>query len=212
MGGFPPPHITWWIGTRQLQPQQTVTKSSPSSLFVHREKQFFYLIHDHRRKSTRGWQRPNFSTCPISLMMVTISHAGHQELYHQDWSKKYFVKPYLITSSQGASWRCYGGESGRHVGDQSALWVKNIFYLNFSLWVENLSQTSLKSLCVWEPRWIQTTSEQVNDDDYEWRRWWTIFLLPGNDVYFECEVRANPIPHKLIWLHNVSFWEDLFNV
>ena len=24
MGGFPPPHITWWIGTRQLQPQQTV--------------------------------------------------------------------------------------------------------------------------------------------------------------------------------------------
>ena len=27
MGGFPPPHITWWIGTRQLQPQQTVTQS-----------------------------------------------------------------------------------------------------------------------------------------------------------------------------------------
>ena len=24
MGGFPPPSISWWIGTRQLQPQQTV--------------------------------------------------------------------------------------------------------------------------------------------------------------------------------------------
>ena len=30
-------------------------------------------------------------------------------------------------------------------------------------------------------------------------------LRPGNDVYFECDVKANPIPHKLIWLHNVSF-------
>ena len=25
MGGFPPPEISWWIGTRQLQPQQTVS-------------------------------------------------------------------------------------------------------------------------------------------------------------------------------------------
>ena len=24
MGGFPPPEITWWIGTRRLQPEQTV--------------------------------------------------------------------------------------------------------------------------------------------------------------------------------------------
>ena len=29
-------------------------------------------------------------------------------------------------------------------------------------------------------------------------------LCSGNDVYFECDVRANPVPHKLIWLHNVS--------
>ena len=29
-------------------------------------------------------------------------------------------------------------------------------------------------------------------------------LRTGNDVYFECDVRANPIPHKLVWLHRVS--------
>ena len=28
-------------------------------------------------------------------------------------------------------------------------------------------------------------------------------LRTGNDVYFECDVRANPIPHKLVWLHRV---------
>jgi hypothetical protein len=32
-------------------------------------------------------------------------------------------------------------------------------------------------------------------------------LRTGNDVYFECDVRANPEPHKLIWLHNVSWGE-----
>jgi len=26
-------------------------------------------------------------------------------------------------------------------------------------------------------------------------------LKTGNDVYFECDVKANPIPHKLVWLH-----------
>ena len=25
IGGYPPPEITWWIGTRQLLPQQTVS-------------------------------------------------------------------------------------------------------------------------------------------------------------------------------------------
>ena len=29
-------------------------------------------------------------------------------------------------------------------------------------------------------------------------------LRTGNDVYFECEVKANPVAHRLIWLHNVS--------
>ena len=29
-------------------------------------------------------------------------------------------------------------------------------------------------------------------------------LRTGNDVYFECDVRANPIPHKLVWLHRVG--------
>ena len=24
-GGYPPPEITWWIGTRRLQPEQTVS-------------------------------------------------------------------------------------------------------------------------------------------------------------------------------------------
>lgn len=25
IGGYPPPEITWWIGNRQLQPEQTVS-------------------------------------------------------------------------------------------------------------------------------------------------------------------------------------------
>ena len=29
-------------------------------------------------------------------------------------------------------------------------------------------------------------------------------LRTGNDVYFECDVKSNPMPHKLIWLHRVS--------
>ena len=29
-------------------------------------------------------------------------------------------------------------------------------------------------------------------------------LRTGNDVYFECDVKSNPIPHKLVWLHKVS--------
>ena len=31
-------------------------------------------------------------------------------------------------------------------------------------------------------------------------------LKTGNDVYFECDVKANPIPHKLVWLHKVCIW------
>ena len=27
-GGYPPPEISWWIGTRQLQPQQSVSSIS----------------------------------------------------------------------------------------------------------------------------------------------------------------------------------------
>ena len=29
-------------------------------------------------------------------------------------------------------------------------------------------------------------------------------LRTGNDVYFECDIRANPVPHKLNWINNVS--------
>ena len=29
-GGYPPPEISWWIGTRQLQPQQSVSSLSLS--------------------------------------------------------------------------------------------------------------------------------------------------------------------------------------
>ena len=32
-------------------------------------------------------------------------------------------------------------------------------------------------------------------------------LRTGNDVYFECDVKSNPMPHKLVWLHRVR--EDL---
>lgn len=29
-------------------------------------------------------------------------------------------------------------------------------------------------------------------------------IKEGDDVYFECNVRANPKPHRLAWYHNVS--------
>ena len=30
-------------------------------------------------------------------------------------------------------------------------------------------------------------------------------IKEGDDVYFECEVLANPPPNKITWKHNVSF-------
>ena len=27
-GGYPPPELTWWIGTRRLAPEQTVSSTS----------------------------------------------------------------------------------------------------------------------------------------------------------------------------------------
>ena len=29
-------------------------------------------------------------------------------------------------------------------------------------------------------------------------------MIEGNDVYFDCDIRANPKVYKVIWLHNVS--------
>ena len=29
-------------------------------------------------------------------------------------------------------------------------------------------------------------------------------IKEGNDVYFECDVKANPKVYKIVWLHNVS--------
>ena len=29
-------------------------------------------------------------------------------------------------------------------------------------------------------------------------------IAEGNDVYFECEIDANPDVYKIVWLHNVS--------
>ena len=88
------------------------------------------------------------------------------------------------------------------------------------------SQTSPKSLCGWAPPWTLTTCGQVFNDDrniFKKRNLFVFYLfiylfvclyinlkvndvlcITGNDVYFECDVRANPVPHKLIWLHNVS--------
>ena len=50
-----------------------------------------------------------------------------------------------------------------------------------------------------------TTKEPKQEMKY--KLWWRSRenMCLGNDVYFECDVRANPIPHKLIWLHNVSW-------
>ena len=30
-------------------------------------------------------------------------------------------------------------------------------------------------------------------------------IAEGNDVYFECAIKANPEVYKVVWLHNVSF-------
>ena len=30
-------------------------------------------------------------------------------------------------------------------------------------------------------------------------------IAEGNDVYFECEIDANPDVYKIVWLHNVRF-------
>ena len=30
-------------------------------------------------------------------------------------------------------------------------------------------------------------------------------IRAGHDVYFECDVKANPRPLRLEWLHNVSY-------
>lgn len=34
-------------------------------------------------------------------------------------------------------------------------------------------------------------------------------IKEGDDVYFECNVRANPKPHRLAWYHNVSTIPDI---
>lgn len=30
------------------------------------------------------------------------------------------------------------------------------------------------------------------------------FIKEGDDVYFECAIKANPRPYKISWKHNVS--------
>ena len=35
-------------------------------------------------------------------------------------------------------------------------------------------------------------------------------LIEGQDVYFECEYRANPAPHRVEWFHEVRFYLILF--
>ena len=32
-------------------------------------------------------------------------------------------------------------------------------------------------------------------------------IAEGNDVYFECEIDANPDAYKIVWLHNVSTFQ-----
>jgi len=35
-------------------------------------------------------------------------------------------------------------------------------------------------------------------------------IKEGDDVYFECNVRANPKPYKITWKFNVSFDLDTY--
>lgn len=36
-------------------------------------------------------------------------------------------------------------------------------------------------------------------------------IKEGDDVYFECNIRANPKQHKITWFHNVSIQVSLVN-
>eukprot|EP00090_Calanus_glacialis_P029736 TRINITY_DN4776_c0_g2_i1.p1 TRINITY_DN4776_c0_g2~~TRINITY_DN4776_c0_g2_i1.p1 ORF type:complete len:861 (-),score=112.71 TRINITY_DN4776_c0_g2_i1:337-2919(-) len=114
IGGYPPPEITWWIGTRQLLPQQTKKEYqgvATSKLL------YTPAIEDDGR----------YLTCRV------LAKGRMKESLEDTWEIKVLYKP----------------------------------------------QVSLR------------LGKSLDPDN----------LRTGNDVYFECDVRANPIPHKLIWLH-----------
>ena len=95
MGGFPPPHITWWIGTRQLQPQQTVG---------HHLHHLLHHYHHHRRHHHRHHipQKKEYQGVATSKLLYVpdIIDDGHyltcrfqifdhnnQIIYHQSHSQ-----------------------------------------------------------------------------------------------------------------------------
>ena len=58
----------------------------------------------------------------------------------------------------------------------------------------NLIQSSPLYLFIDKPRVSLRLGKSLDPDN----------LRTGNDVYFECDVKSNPMPHKLVWLHRVS--------
>lgn len=114
IGGYPPPEITWWIGNRQLQPEQT-------------------------KKEYQG---------------VATSKLLYTPAIEDD----------------GRYLTCRVLEEGRMKESLEDTWEIKVLY---------------------KPRVSLRLGKSLDPDN----------LRTGNDVYFECDVRANPIPHKLIWLH-----------
>ena len=83
-----------------------------------------------------------------------------------------------------------------------AIFLKFSHSHNIKIWrmvteCEEVSFQCWPSLCVFadKPRVSLRLGKSLDPDN----------LRTGNDVYFECDVRANPIPHKLVWLHRVSW-------
>jgi len=107
-GGYPPPEITWWIGTRQLSPEQT--------------KKEYQGVATSRLVYTPATEDDGrYLTCRV------------KQTLEDTWEIKVLYKP----------------------------------------------RVSLR------------LGKSLDPDN----------LRTGNDVYFECDVKANPIPHKLVWLH-----------
>ena len=78
-GGYPPPEITWWIGTRQLSPQQTV------SIFP------FHLIANWRRSF------PTTKIVPFQTSVQIVFNLGSFSIFHTPASQ----------FSQKSSWSKY---------------------------------------------------------------------------------------------------------
>lgn len=64
--------------------------------------------------------------------------------------------------------------------------------------MSSLSLTTSPSLCLYahadQPQVTLSLGSTLNPDD----------IKEGDDVYFECHIKANPKEHRITWSHDVS--------